>query len=163
MNKRIAQMYGPYFIARHSFMWVGGWYFKNASDVVLPFIDIFLPCNFPAMENRDPSGCWETEVTKGLEIGRVWASEWGECLLRCPVTQSCLQPIVTFLSSSPGSVVHGISQARETWRGCHSLLRDLPTQGLNPFSPSLSLAGRFFTAELVVTVNLGPPLMYHFH
>ena len=49
--------------------------------------------------------------------------------------------------SPPDSSVHGILQARILEWVAISFSRDLPDPGIEPTSPSLALAGRFFTAE----------------
>ena len=133
---------------------------KIPSDVVLPFIDFFLPCSFPAVENRDP----EWLLGKRGHKRNQRCEEVSEFLHGendfscCLVTQSCLT--LSWLH------VLYLAGLRGPWHfpGQGNLERlpfpspgIFPTQGLNPrSSPSFSLAGRFFTAESVVTVNFGP-------
>ena len=58
--------------------------------------------------------------------------------------------------SPPGSTVHGIFQARNTWVGCHFLLQgNLPNWGIEPTSlASPALAGRFFATCATCVIML---------
>ena len=98
------------------------------------------------------SGSWwwtgNPGVVQSLEsqtVGHDWVTEdkRNRKKVKVLVTLSCLIPCHPMDCNSPGSFVHGISQAN-TEVGCHSLLQVIfPTQGSNPWSSEI--AGKFFT------------------
>ena len=75
----------------------------------------------------------------------IW-SIYGSHAQSCPTLYDLLE------SSSPGSSVHGILQARLLERAANPPPGDLPTQGLNPCFLISCVAARFFTTE--------PPLLF---
>ena len=68
---------------------------------------------------------------KTLDQMTLW--NWSRHQVLMLVAQSCLTLCNPMDCSPPGSSVHGISQARITGMGGHSLLQGIfPTQGSNP-------------------------------
>ena len=141
-------------------MWVGGWCFKNTIWCSLAFYWFLSSMQFSSCGKQRP------RVVAGKERSQrnQRCEEVSEFLHGendfscCLVTQSCLT--LSWLH------VLYLAGLRGPWHfpGQGNLERlpfpspgIFPTQGLNPrSSPSFSLAGRFFTAESVVTVNFGP-------
>ena len=119
----------------------------------------FFHAVFQPWKTETQSGCWETEVTKGARDTRKGLSFWMARMPFC-VVQS-LSRVWPFCDPT-----RLLTRLRGPWDfpGKGNLERlpfpspgIFPTQGLNPRSPpSPSLAGRSFTAELVVTVNFRP-------
>ena len=79
----------------------------------------------------------------GLEIKMLYyCTLYGYC---CLVTKVCWAFFYQLDCSSPGSSIHGVSQARILEWVAISFSKDLPEPGIEPASPEL--AGGFFTTE----------------